>query len=93
MVKKDNIILGILVGLVLPVLAYGVLSLAALLPEPGTIWARPFEAPRMAILSLAFNVIPLRLYFVTYKFEKSGRGVLLITFVLMAVYFLTLRYF
>ena len=93
MLKKDNIVFGMLVGLLLPVVMYGLLSLAGLVVETGTVWARPFQTPGIAILSLAINVIPLRLYFVTYKFDKSGRGVLLITFILMVVYFLVIRYF
>ena len=93
MLKKDNIAFGALVGLVLPALFYGLLSLIALLVETGTVWTRPFETDRMPLLALIINVIPLRLYFVTYKFEKSGRGVLLVTFLLMVIYFLFIRYF
>jgi hypothetical protein len=92
MLKKDNLGFGILVGLVLPALTFGLLWLAALFVETGTIWTRPLEKPYMAIVALAVNVIPLRLYFVTYKFDKTGRGVLLITFILMVLYFLIPRY-
>lgn len=92
MLKKDNIGFGILVGLVLPAIAFGLLSLAAFFIETGTLWTRPLEKPYMAILALAVNVIPLRLYFVTWKFDKTGRGILLTTFILMLAYFLITRY-
>jgi len=93
MLKRDNMVFGALVGLVLPGLFYGLLSLVALLVETGTAWTRPFEPDRMMLLALIINVIPIRLYFVTYKFDKTGRGVLLVTFLLMVFYFLFIRYF
>lgn len=92
MLKKDNMAFGALIGLVLPAISYGILALIALFIETGTAWTRPFEPDRMMILALVINVIPLRLYFVTYKFEKTGRGVLLVSFLLMVAYFLYLRF-
>lgn len=93
MLKRDNIAFGALIGLVMPALFYGVLYLISLLIETGTAWALPFEKDRMLMLAFVINVIPIRLYFVTYKFDKTGRGVLLATFVLMVAYFLFIRYF
>jgi hypothetical protein len=93
MLKRDNIAFGALVGVVLPVAFYGILTLIAMFIETGTAWTRPFEADRMPILALAINVIPIRIYFVTYKFDKTGRGVLLATFLLMFCCFIYIRYF
>jgi hypothetical protein len=93
MLKKDNFILGMVIGLVLPALMFGILSAAKLFVETGTAWTRPFETQRMIILSIIINVIPLRWYFVKYKFENSGKGVLLTTFLMVVVYFLINRYF
>jgi hypothetical protein len=93
MLKRDNIALGVLIGLVLPGLFYGLLSLVAHFVETGTAWTRPFESDRMMLLALIINVFPIKLYFITYKFDKTGRGVLLVTFLLMVSYFLFIRYF
>ena len=92
MLKKDNMALGALIGLVLPAIFYGILALIALFFETGTAWTRPFEPDRMLLLALIINVFPIRIYFVTYKFDKTGRGILLVTFLLMAAYFLYLRF-
>jgi hypothetical protein len=92
MLKKDNMALGAAIGLVLPVLLYAVLRLIAVFVETGTEWTRPLEPDRMLILALVINVIPIRLYFVTYKFDKTGRGVLLATFLLMVAAFLYIRF-
>ena len=39
------------------------------------------------LISLAANVIPIRYYFVNLKFDKTGRGVLLFTFVMILIFF------
>jgi hypothetical protein len=91
MLKKDNFTLGMAIGLVLPLAFYGLLRIAGLWIHPGTMWTKPFEPERMLLISLIINVIPIRLYFVSYKFDKTGRGILLITFLLMVVFFLYKR--
>ena len=93
MLKRDNIALGVLVGTVLPAAFYGILAFISMFVETGTTWTRPFEPDRMLILSLVINVIPLRIYFVTLKYDNTGRGVLLATFLLMVLSFLYIRYF
>ena len=93
MLKKDNIVLGIIIGLVLPGLFYAILSLAALFIKTGPAWARPFETDKMMLLAVSINLLPIRLYFVNWKFDKTGRGVLIITFILVIAYFLFKRYF
>jgi hypothetical protein len=93
MLKKDSIAFGALVGLILPGILFGILSLVAVLIETGSEWTRPFEPDRLPLVALVINVIPIRIYFVTYKFDRSGRGVLLVTFLLMVVFFAVIRYF
>ena len=88
MLKRDNTAFGALVGLVLPGLAYGLLWFVSLLVDYGSIWSLPFESDKMMMLSLVINLIPIRVYFVSYKFDKTGRGVLLVTFLLMVAYFI-----
>jgi hypothetical protein len=92
MLKKDNFLLGMGIGLILPLAFYGLLRLLGIWIHPGTIWTMPFEPDRMLLLSLIINAIPIRLYFVNYKFDDTGRGVLLITFILMMVFFLYKRF-
>lgn len=92
MLKRDNMGFGVLIGLVLPILFYGLLLGVSHFVEYGSIWSRPFEPDKMRMLALAINLIPIRVYFVTYKFDKTGRGVLLVTFLYMVAYFLYRRY-
>jgi hypothetical protein len=92
MLKKDNFALGAMVGLVLPCLFYGLLWVVSRFVEYGSVWSLPFEPDKMKMLALVINIIPLRVYFVRYKFDKTGRGVLLVTFLLMVAYFILRRY-
>ena len=92
MLKKDNIAFGVLIGLVLPILIYCLLWFISLLVKAEGVWARPFQPENMMILSVMLNLIPMRIYLVKYKFDKTGRGLLLITFLLVAAYFIYRRY-
>ena len=93
MLKKDNIALGIVIGLVLPALLAGLFFLLATFVHPTGTWSNLFEKNKLFILALAVNVIPIRLYFVSYKMDKTGKGVLLSTFLLMILFFAYIEYF
>jgi hypothetical protein len=92
MLKKDNMAFGVLIGLVLPTLVYGLLWFISLLVKAEGVWARPFQPENMMLLSVMLNLIPMRIYLVRYKFSKTGQGVLLITFLLVIGYFIYRRY-
>jgi hypothetical protein len=92
MLKKDNIAFGVLIGLVLPILVFGLLWFISLLVKVEGAWARPFQKDNMMLLAVMLNLIPMRIYMVRYKLDKTGRGLLLITFVLIVVYFISRRY-
>ncbi len=86
--KKDNYILGAILGIVLPVLLYGLLLLvdSLLLSLMG---GSMVEDPRyFYLLSTLINLYPIRVYLVSFKFEKSGKGVLLVSFIEIILYFL-----
>ncbi|HOX78352.1 MAG TPA: hypothetical protein PLW31_09940 [Bacteroidales bacterium] len=93
MLKRDNIAFGALIGLLLPVFLYGILWLIGSQVNTGSWWALPFETDRMMMLSLAVNIIPIRIYFVSLKYDRTGRGILLSTFLLMVGGFLFIRFF
>jgi hypothetical protein len=45
----------------------------------------------MLLLSIFINLIPIRFYFVNLKMDKTGRGILLVTFALMVLFFSLIR--
>ena len=88
MLKKDEFLIGLLIGLVLPVLAYFIIYLGGLLFQELEFSNRVPDKDTIILISIFVNLFPIRYYFVTLKYDKTGRGVLLLTFVLGILYFI-----
>ena len=91
MFKKDSFWLGISIGIVTPLLFYGVLVLVNILLA--SIFGNDFEIRQNTkmLLSIFINLVPIRIYFVSWKLDKTGRGILLITFALMVLFFIVIK--
>jgi hypothetical protein len=87
MLNKDNWWLGIILGALLPLLFYGIIML--ILNKWGTISDNTYvlKPSTSKLLALFANFISFRYYMVNLKYDKTGRGILLITFAYAAVYF------
>lgn len=87
LLNKDSHLTGIIVGLILPVLgfslAYGVTFLIDLIA--GTNINQHSQEFKM--IGIAFNLLPIRYFFITQKLELTGRGILLVTFIYVVIYF------
>lgn len=87
MLKKDQYGLGILIGLLLPIISFFMIYLFTLILINVDIVNYQLELKSHFLLSMAINVIPIRFYLVSLKYDKTGRGVLLITFILVMSFF------
>ena len=85
--KKDSHILGGLIGLFLPVFVYLLLVLIVYVVKTVFGVETSSYLGAMRLVSIAVNLLPLRYYFVKLKFELTGRGILLVTFIYVIVYF------
>ena len=85
--KTDQMWLGILLGLLLPAVVFGMLYLIAKLAAPV---GKPYLIPISTILLVAIftNLFTMRHYLVKLKFDRTGRGILLVTFLMAIAYFL-----
>lgn len=85
--KKNSQVFGGLLGLVLPVLVYLLLLLITYLLN--SIFAIDISAYlyKLRLISVVVNLILIRYYFVKLKFELTGRGLLLVTFIYILVHF------
>lgn len=84
--KRDDFVLGIILGLVLPVVLFLVIRGAEQLLE--TLWrAVSLKFHYALLLSTIINLFSLRYYLVTLKYDKTGRGILAVTFVYIILYF------
>ncbi len=90
--KKDNFVFGLFIGFISPVLMFGVIWLMnwfLLLIDVAKLW---FDPETQVLVSIFVNLVYFRYYFVTLKYEKSGNGVLVITFVSVMLFFLFKSY-
>jgi hypothetical protein len=83
--RRDNYLLGIGIAIVLPVITWlliqGLTNLLA--GKNGDL----FQNSTDQLLSVFANLIPLRYYLLKLKADKTGRGILLVTFALAMIYF------
>jgi len=87
MLKKDHYIFGLVVGILAPALLYGlILGMNFLLLKMG-VAEFYLDTDTQVLVSLFGNLLPIRYYFVNLRYDKTGRGVLLVTFVLVLVFF------
>ena len=85
--KKDTFLVGILMGIILPAIFFLVLNLL----DMGVV--QLFNTHMLAkqeylyLLSVAINLFAIKYYFVNLQYDKTGRGILLVTFALAIIYF------
>ncbi len=87
MLKKDEWWLGVALGTILPLVLYGIIML--ILKQWGTITEGVYvlKPSTIKLLALFSNMISFRYYMVNLKYDKTGRGILIVTFAYAAVYF------
>ena len=85
--KKDSLLLGIVIGIIFPALLFAILYLPSwfFAPEGKDLVV---QIPTIALISIFPNLFTLRLYLVKLKLDKTGRGILLVTFVFAILYFI-----
>jgi hypothetical protein len=90
MFKRDDWKLGILIGLILPLMVYGltILMLSFWGNVQGLIFTPKPQVP--GLVGIAASVLAFRYYMVSLKFEKTGRSMMLVTFLLFLANFLLL---
>ncbi|MBO4580977.1 MAG: hypothetical protein J5701_01650 [Bacteroidales bacterium] len=85
--KKDAIWFGILLGLLIPAILYGVLYVISLSLMPQNATEPVLKTGTIILVALFPNLLILRYYLVKLNLDKTGRGMLLATFALAMVYF------
>lgn len=85
MFKKDNFVFGILLGTIIPLLVYVFLEEVVTIEVNGKTQPR-FDQATNLVLALVANVLPFRQYMQKGQYEKTGKGILLMTFIYAMVY-------
>ncbi len=87
MLNKDNWTLGVIIGLILPLIIYAmaITALSHYGYVDNLIYA---PRPKMPALIAAFsNLFAFRFYMVNKKFDRTGRGILIVTFLMVILIF------
>lgn len=87
MIKKDNYIFGAVAGLLIPAAMFGLILLVNFLFIRVGFVYNYLDRKIHLLISITVNLLPIRYYFVNLKFDKTGRGILLITFILFILFF------
>ena len=74
--KKDSGLLGLLIGVCVPVLFYSLQE--NIIPM---IFGHSFEIQSMQLFALMFNLPFFRYYLINLNCEKTGKGILFATFI------------
>ena len=84
--KKDSIGIGILIGIILPALLFALLfGLSVALAPEGKQYL--IKISTLLLIAMIPDLILMRYYLINLKLDKTGRGIMLATFVLIIVYF------
>jgi hypothetical protein len=85
--NKDSWALGTIIGIALPVIIYAIIIIA--LSQYGHVENLLYTIrPKVPFLVAAFsNLFPFRYYMVNKKYDRTGRALLLITFVIVILVF------
>jgi hypothetical protein len=86
--KRDIFWLGIAIGIIFPAFFYVVLYVLDLLVLKLANTHMLAEQKYLYLVSIAINLFAIKYYFVNLKFDKTGRGVLFVTFIFALIYFI-----
>jgi uncharacterized membrane protein len=85
--RKDSFWLGIILGIIFPLIAFGILYLIGIAIDAGTGKTDVFNQENRSLVSIFVNLIALRFYLLKLKHDLTGRGILTVTFLLAIAYF------
>lgn len=84
--KQDSFWLGLLLGMILPAAVFGILYFINI-TFPNSATGLPiFKTTTILILGIVPNALVLRYYLVNLKADKTGRGILFVTFIFAIVF-------
>ena len=84
--RRDSLWLGVIMGIIFPALLFGILFLISKIFAPEGVDLL-VKLPTLILVSVFPNVFTLRYYLVKLKYDRTGRGILLVTFIYAILYF------
>lgn len=87
--KQDSFLLGLAIGIMAPWALYGLFYLIFNIALGNILLGISFllKQSTLQLLSIVINLLAMRYYMVNLKYEKTGKGFLLITFIYIIAFF------
>jgi hypothetical protein len=86
--NRNSVWFGVLAGILAPMAVYALLYLVVVLLIDVQSHFSGFDQSLLLLLSPIPNLFLIRYYFVSKKFDDTGRGLLLVTFIYVIAYFI-----
>ncbi len=89
--RRDSLWMGVLIGILCPALIFGLIELIIFIIGKNLERVAVIEIQKILLLSVIPNLFILRHYLLKLKYDLTGRGILLATF-LIAILFTILEF-
>lgn len=89
--RRDSLGMGILIGFLTPALIFGVIELILFVIESYFEKVAVVDIQKIILLSVIPNLFILRYYLLKLKYDLTGRGILLVSF-LIGILFVILEF-
>ena len=88
MLKKNSWLLGIALGILMPLTSYAIMYYANIFISE-EIFNKPpiFRDLTIRVLAIVSNILVFRYYMVNLNYDYTGRGILLVTFIAVIMFF------
>ena len=85
--RTDSIWIGIILGILMPVITYIIFYLIGLGVDSASGKNEVLKPETIGLISIFSNLFLLRYYLLKLKYDLTGRGILLVTFATTITYF------
>jgi len=85
--RTDTIWMGIILGLLFPLIAFGIFYAIGLGLDSASGKENVLKPQTLGLISIFANLFTLRYYLIKLKYDRTGRGILLMTFLMTLIYF------
>jgi hypothetical protein len=88
LINKDNFFWGALMGFFFPAIVFIIIRLIASSAGNDQFAIKPLGEDSMQVYAIVANLIPFRFYMINKQLDRTGRGLIFATFVLVIIYFI-----
>ena len=86
--NKNHFLFGFIIGILFPAVLFGIIWIINLIVLKINRAGLGLDTESHILLSFVGNLLILRYYFINLKYDKTGRGILVITFISIILSFI-----